>query len=259
MSCPIFTISNQKGGVGKTTTAINLSAALAAENLPTLVVDMDPQGNATSSLGIEKEEGVSLYDPIMDEGKAADVVRKTPIDNLSIIPSEVNLAVVETELGRMDNYLTLLRTCLAPLKKSGRYKAIILDCPPSLGMLSMNGLAAADFLLITLQCEYLALEGLTQILQVMEQIKTAGANKKLELGGIIMTMFDSRTKISKQIVNDVISHFKKQTFKTVIPRSIRLSEAPSFGQTIFEYDNHSAGAKAYRSLSREVIKRFKLK
>lgn len=259
MSCPIFTISNQKGGVGKTTTAINLSAALAAEKLPILLVDMDPQGNATSSLGIEKEEGVSLHDPIMDKGKAADMVRETPIANLSIIPSEVNLAVVETELGRMDNYLTLLRTCLAPLKKSGRHKAIVLDCPPSLGMLSMNGLAAADYLLITLQCEYLALEGLTQILKVTEQIRTSGANKKLELGGIIMTMFDGRTKLSEQVVNDVRSHFKKQSFKTVIPRSIRLSEAPSFGQTIFDYDNYSAGAKAYRSLSKEVIKRFKLK
>lgn len=259
MSCPIFTIANQKGGVGKTTTAINLSAALAEEKIPTLLIDMDPQGNATSGLGVEKEEGVSLYGPIMGDGKAIDMVRGTPIPNLSIIPSELDLAVIETELGRIDNYLIQLRNCLAPLKKSSKYKAIILDCPPALGMLSMNGLAAADHLMITLQCEYLALEGLGQILRVMEQIKSSGANKKLKLGGIIMTMFDGRTKLSEQVVTEVRGHFKKESFKTVIPRSIRLGEAPSFGQTIFDYDNYSAGAKAYRSLTKEVIKRFGLK
>ena len=259
MSCPIFTIANQKGGVGKTTTAINLSAALAQDGIPVLLVDMDPQGNATSGLGIEKEEGVSLYDPMMGEGNATEMIRETPMKNFSILPSERDLAAVETELGRKENYLAQLRDCLAPLKKGGKFKAIILDCPPALGMLSMNGLAAADHLLIALQCEYLALEGLGQILDTMEQIKSAGANKKLQLGGIIMTMFDGRTKLSEQVVNDVRNHFKKDAFKTVIPRSIRLSEAPSFGQTIFDYDNFSAGAKAYRSLGKEVIKRFKIK
>ena len=213
MSCPIFTIANQKGGVGKTTTAINISAALAMEKLPVLLVDMDPQGNATSGLGMEKEEGVSLYDPMMGEGKATEMVRDTPIDHLSILPSERDLAAVETELGRMDNYLGQLRNCLAPLKKSGKYKAIVLDCPPALGMLSMNGLAAADHLLITLQCEYLALEGLGQILDTMEQIKSAGANKNLALGGIIMTMFDGRTKLSEQVLGEVRSHFKKDCFR----------------------------------------------
>ena len=259
MSCPVITIANQKGGVGKTTTAINLSAALAAQDVPTLLVDLDPQGNTTSGLGMTREEGVSLYAPILGEGLAASMVQETRVPSLSLIPSELDLAVVETQLGGMKNYLTKLRKCLAPLKKSRKFKAIILDCPPALGMLCMNGLAAAAYLLIALQCEYLAMEGLGQILRVMEQIKSSGANKQLKLGGILMTMFHGRTKISEQVVSEVRRHFKKDIFKSIIPRSVRLSEAPSFGQTIFEYDGDSPGAWSYRNLGLEVIKRFGLK
>ena len=258
MPTPIFTIANQKGGVGKTTTAINLSAALAAEGHKTLLIDMDPQGNATSGLGVEKEEDDSLCGPILGEGNAQEKIQSTPVKNLDIIPSELDLAIIETQLARQENYLGQLKNVLAPLKEGNDYKAILLDCPPALGMLSMNGLAAADKLLITLQCEYLALEGLGQILKVKDQIVEAGANPSLELGGIVMTMFDGRTKLSEQVLAETREHFPKELFSTIIPRSVRLSEAPSFGQTIFEYDRFSAGAKAYKSLAKEFAKRFSL-
>ena len=258
MPTHIFTIANQKGGVGKTTTAINLCAGLAAAGHKTLLVDMDPQGNASSGLGVEKEEDGSLCGPILGEGEAREKIQSTPVKNLDIIPSELDLAIIETQLGREENYLTKLRNILAPLKEDGTYKAILLDCPPALGMLSMNGLAAADRLLITLQCEYLALEGLGQIMKVMQQIQESGANPGLQLGGIVMTMFDGRTKLSEQVLAEAREHFPDELFKTIIPRSVRLSEAPSFGQTIFEYDRFSAGAKAYKSLAGEFAKRFKL-
>jgi chromosome partitioning protein len=259
MPSTIFTIANQKGGVGKTTTAINLGAALAEKKIRTLVVDLDPQANATSGLGLEKVEGGSIYGPLTGHGKASDLVQPTAFPNLFILPSEVDMAAVEVELSQRKDYLLQLRHCLRELVESDQYRAIILDCPPALGMLSMNSLAAADYLLITLQCEYLAMEGLGQILKVLEQLKEADINPKLELGGIIMTMFDIRTKLSHQVVEEVRTHLKDQMFKTIIPRSIRLSEAPSYGQPITAYDGSSAGAQAYRDLAREVISRFKLR
>jgi len=258
MPTPIFTIANQKGGVGKTTTAINLAAALAANGLKTLLIDLDPQGNATSGLGVEKEEDGSLCGPILGEGTAKEKIQSTPVANLDIIPSELDLAIVETQLARQENYLAQLKKVLEPLHEDNTYKAILLDCPPALGMLSMNCLAAADKLIITLQCEYLALEGLGQILRVKDQIVEAGANPKLELGGIVMTMFDGRTKLSEQVLAETREHLPKELFQTIIPRSVRLSEAPSFGKTIFDYDRFSAGAKAYRNLAKEFIKRFGL-
>ena len=169
------------------------------------------------------------------------------------------MAAVETELANSKNYLVRLRETLRAIKKSKRFKAVIIDCPPSLGMLSMNAMAASDFLLIALQCEYLAMEGLGQILSILRQLQEAGVNPDLELGGIMMTMYDVRTNLSRQVASDVRQHFGKDVFSTMIPRSIRLGEAPSFGQTIFEYDPLSAGAIAYQELSTEVIKRFKLK
>ncbi len=259
MATTVFTIANQKGGVGKTTTAVNLASALAQKKVPTLVVDLDPQANATSALGFEKEEGRSVYGPLTGHDSAADMIRETAQQHLYLLPSEVDLAAVEVELSQKQDYLIQLRRTLEPLVESGTYRAIILDCPPALGLLSMNSLAAADYLLITLQCEYLAMEGLGQILKVIEQLKDAGVNHRLELGGIIMTMYDVRTNLSRQVVQEVRQHLEEKMFQTVIPRSIRLSESPSFGKTIFEYDPTSAGAAAYKDLGKEVIARFGLK
>jgi len=258
MSSTVFTIANQKGGVGKTTTAVNLAAALAERKVHTLLVDLDPQANATSALGIEKQEGRSLYGALRGEGAALPLVTPTAVERLALIPSEEDLAAAEIEIAQMDNYLMKLRGVLEPVRASGGFRAIIIDCPPALGMLSMNSLAAADHLLITLQCEYLALEGLGQILRNVERLKTAGINPSLELGGIVMTMFDVRTSLSRQVVDEVRKHLPDKIFATVIPRTVRLSEAPSFGQTIFAYDPLSPGATAYRNLAGEVVERFGL-
>ena len=259
MPATVFTIANQKGGVGKTTTAINLSAALAEENVRTLLIDLDPQANATSGLGFSKESGRSLYGPLHGESNAMSKIIETGIPNLSLIPSEVDLAAIEIELSRKDDYLVQLRRCIEPLLNSDNFRAIILDCPPALGLISMNALAAADYLLIALQSEYMAMEGLGQILKILEQLKEAGVNRNLQLGGIIMTMFDVRTNLCRQVVDEVRGHFTDAVFKTIIPRSIRLGEAPSFGQTIFQYEPISKGSLAYRELGLEVIQRFGLK
>jgi len=259
MPATTFTIANQKGGVGKTTTAINLAAALAAQKIPTLLIDLDPQGNATSGLGVERVEGRSIYRPLHGEGLAADMIVETSLPNLWILPSEEDLAAAEMELAQTDNYLLRLRLCLQPLHEAERFRAIIIDCPPALGMLSMNSLAAADYLLIALQCEYLALEGLGQILKVVQRLKDAGVNPKLEVGGVAMTMYDIRTKLARQVVDEVRAHLPDKIFESVIPRTVRLSEAPSFGKTIFAYDPSSPGATAYKNLAKEVVARFGLK
>src|ERR1035438_9927091 len=258
MATTVFTIANQKGGVGKTTTAVNLAAGLAQRKVHTLLIDLDPQANATSSLGIEKQEGKSLYAALRGEGEALPLITPTAYEHLALIPSEEDLAAAEIELSQMDNYLMKLRGALLPVVASGGYRAIIIDCPPALGMLSMNSLAAADFLLITLQCEYMALEGLGQILRNVERLKSAGINSSLELGGIVMTMYDGRTNLSRQVVDEVRQHLPEKIFSTVIPRTVRLSEAPSFGQTIFAYDATNPGAAAYRRLAGEVVRRFGL-
>jgi len=259
MACTVFTIANQKGGVGKTTTAVNLAAALAARKIHTLVVDLDPQANATSALGAEKQEGKSLYRPLHGEGTALEMLTPTAWPHLALIPSEVDLAAIEIELAQQQNYLTRLRAVLDPVRNSGGYRVIIIDCPPALGMLSMNSLAAADHLLIALQSEYMALEGLGQILKVVDRLKQAGVNPALDVGGIIMTMFDSRTNLAKQVVDEVRQHLPDKIFQTLIPRTVRLSEAPSFGKTIFAYDPNGPGATAYTALAKEIIARFNLK
>jgi chromosome partitioning protein len=258
MATTVFTIANQKGGVGKTTTAVNLAAGLAQRKIHTLLIDLDPQANATSSLGIEKQEGKSLYSALRGEGAALPLVTPTAYEHLALIPSEEDLAAAEIELSQMDNYLMRLRGVLEPVVSSGGFRVVIIDCPPALGMLSMNSLAAADFLLITLQCEYMALEGLGQILRNVERLKSAGINPALELGGIVMTMFDTRTSLAHQVVDEVKTHMPDKIFASVIPRTVRLSEAPSFGKTIFAYDPSSPGSTAYRNLAAEVINRFKL-
>ena len=259
MATTVFTIANQKGGVGKTTTAVNLAAALAEQKIHTLLIDLDPQANATSAIGVEKTEGRSLYGPLHGNGSAIDMITPTSIEHLALIPAEEDLAAAEIELSKMENYLMKLRAILAPLRATNGYRAIIIDCPPALGMLSMNSLAAADHLLITLQCEYMALEGLGQILRNVERLKTADVNADLELGGVIMTMFDGRTNLSRQIVEEVKEHLPEKIFSTLIPRTVRLSEAPSFGKTIFDYDPTGVGSTAYRDLGQEVIQRFALK
>ena len=259
MATTVFTIANQKGGVGKTTTAVNLAAALADKKIPTLLIDLDPQANATSAIGIEKQTGKSLYGPLHGEGTAADMIVPTSINHLSLIPSEEDLAAAEMELAQTENYLAKLRGVLEPVRSAGTYRAIIIDCPPALGMLSMNSLAAADYLLIALQCEYMALEGLGQILRNVDRLRDAHVNDQLQLGGVVMTMFDMRTNLSRQVVEEVKKHLPDKIFSTVIPRTVRLSEAPSFGKTIFAYDATNPGATAYRNLAKEVIERFGLK
>lgn len=256
----VFAIANQKGGVGKSTTAINLSVGLANKGIPTLLIDLDPQANATSGLGLTKTPGISLYGPLHGEGLAMDKVQ--PINdhkNLWILPSEVDMAALEIELAQKSDYLHILRNCLEPLIKSGQFKAIILDCPPALGLISMNALSCSDYLLIALQCEYMAMEGLQQILNVIQRLKDAGTNPQLSVGGILMTMYDVRTNLSRQVEQEVRQHFSELVFNTIVPRSVRLSEAPSFGQSIFDYDPLSPGAIAYKKLTQEVIKRFDLK
>ena len=256
MSATIIAIANQKGGVGKTTTTINLGAALASFGLPTLMVDMDPQGNATSSLGIEKLPGAGIYQPLLSGKDLADRVKATTIPNLWIVPSELDLAAAELELSTQENYLGKLRSSLKNLSLNFGLKAILIDCPPTLGLLSMNSLCAANQLIVTLQSEYLALEGLSQITGVIQQLKDSGANPDLNLGGIVMTMYDNRTRLSYEVWQEVSKHYPDEIFRTAIPRTVRLSEAPSFGKTIFQYDPEGIGSKAYKSFAKEVKQRF---
>ena len=256
MPAKTFAIANQKGGVGKTTTTINLGAALASFGIPTLIVDMDPQANATSSLGVEKKTGAGVYEPLLSGTDLASRVVATKEKNLWLIPSELDLAAAELELSSQENYLVKLRGALENLSLNYGLHAILIDCPPTLGLLSMNSLCAADFLLITLQSEYLALEGLSQITRVIQQLKESGANPGLELGGIAMTMYDNRTRLSYEVWQEVNRHYPDQIFRTAIPRTVRLSEAPSFGKTIFQYDPNGIGSKAYMALAKEVKQRF---
>ncbi len=220
---------------------------------------MDQQASATSALGYEKTRGASLYQVMHGEGTARDKIIETERKNLWLIPSETDISAIEVELSGSENYLVRLRDCLAPLRESGDFDAIVIDAPPSLGLLSMNSLAAADYLLIALQCEYLAMEGLGQIMGVVEQLREAGVSDSLEVGGVIMTMYDSRTNLSKQVLKEVKNYMHSLVFNTLIPRTVRLAEAPSFGKTIFEYAKWNEGAFAYEKLAKEVDKRFSLR
>ena len=251
----IVALANQKGGVGKTTTAVNLGAALAELGHRILLIDLDPQANATSSFGLQGTDGTSLYDPLLGGASITEKILPTRRDGLFIVPADIDLAGAEVEIARMPNHLTRLAETLRPLQADDTFDFVLLDCPPSLGILMSNALAAADELLTPIQCEYFALEGLVKIVRLVEQVRDSGANDRLEIGGIVMTMFDSRTNLSAQVVADVREHFAERVYQTVIPRSVRLSEAPSFGKSILEYDPNGAAATAYRALAGEFIRR----
>src|SRR6266446_6536064 len=251
----IVALANQKGGVGKTTTAVNLGAALAELGHRILLVDLDPQANATSSFGLQGTDGISLYDPLLGGASITEKILPTRRDGLFIVPADIDLAGAEVEIARMPNHLTRLAETLKPLQSDDTFDFVLLDCPPSLGILMSNALAAADELLTPIQCEYFALEGLVKIVRLIEQVLDSGANERLELGGIVMTMFDARTNLSQQVVADVRKHFGERVYETVILRSVRLSEAPSFGKSILEYASSGPAAQAYRALAREFMRR----
>lgn len=257
MKTKVIAIANQKGGVGKTTTSVNLAAAIAELGHPVLLLDLDPQANASSALGLETGEGIGLYSAIIGETPMGDLIQETRIPNLAGIPADLDLAGAEIEVARMEGHLSQLRSVLEPVRESGRFEFIILDCPPSLGILMTNALSAADELLIPIQCEYYALEGLGKLVGVMDQIRDSGANPTLAMSGLLMTMLDVRTNISAAVVRDVREHFEEVVFDAAIPRSVRISEAPSFGKTILEYDPKGPGATAYRVLAKEFLERQK--
>ena len=248
----VYALTNQKGGVGKTTTAISLGAYLAASGRKALVLDVDPQANATSSLGIDKYALTrSIYDVLIGGMPMEQVVTLTKRIGLDLVPSSPVLAGAEVELVSMKGRESRLREALAPLRE--RYDFILIDSPPSLGLLTVNALSAADGVIIPVQCEYLALEGLTQLLRTIELVR-ANLNPRLTIRGLLLTMYDTRTNLSRQVAEEVRSHFDNLVFRTIVPRSVRLSEAPSYGETILSYAPTSQGALAYQALTTELLK-----
>ena len=252
----IIAIANQKGGVGKTTTAVNLSAALAEAGKKVLMADLDPQGNTTSGLGGRVNERNSIYDAMMGRTSLQDCIQKTEIKKLRLVGSDIRLAGAEVELVSVNQREFYLKKLLGPVRND--YDFIFVDCPPSLSLLTLNALAAADTVLVPIQCEYYALEGVTSLMNTIQRVKRT-FNPHLEIEGILLTMLDGRTNLGLQVVDQVKKHFRKSVFATMIPRNVRLGEAPSHGQPICLYDPKSTGALAYHSLAKEVLARNKKK
>ena len=251
----IIAIANQKGGVGKTTTAINLAACLAERHRRTLLVDADPQGNATSGVGVRKNElEHSIYDLFVGSATAEECILRKVYKRLDILPSHVNLSGAEIELLDMPRKEFILKEKLAPVLKS--YDYVIIDCPPSLSMLTLNAMTTAQSILVPLQCEFYALEGLSQLIYTVDLVKER-LNPELVIDGVVFTMYDSRTKLSAQVVENVRVNLKQRIYRTVIPRNVRLAEAPSYGEPVIVYDSKSAGAQSYRRLAKEVMERKK--
>ncbi len=256
----IMVVANQKGGVGKTTTAINLGTALAAVGQPTLVIDLDPQGNASTGLGVPRaDRKLTSYDVLMDAAEVRETIHATRIPGLSIVPSTVDLSGAELELVGQTRRNFRLRDALARYTEQGsEFSYILIDCPPSLSLLTVNAMAAADAVVVPLQCEFFALEGLSQLLKTIDLVR-AGLNPRLEIQGIVLTMFDKRNKLSDQVAADVRSHLGEKVYQTVIPRNVRISEAPSHGLPALVYDLRCPGSQAYIKLAGEMIQRERVR
>ena len=247
----IISVANQKGGVGKTTTTVNLSTILAKKGKKVLLIDTDPQGNATSGLGVSKDVELSVYDILIGDTEFDETLQETEIKNLKVCPSNISLAGAEVQLVSMMSREQRLKTKLDKIKD--QYDYILIDCPPSLGLVTLNAFTASDSVLIPVQCEYFALEGLGQLLNTVNLVKKH-LNKNLEIEGALLTMYDARTNLSNQVVKEIKKYFEDKVYKTVIPRNVRLSEAPSYGMPITVYDPRSKGAKAYEKFAKELLK-----
>ena len=247
----IISVANQKGGVGKTTTTVNLSTILAKKGKKVLLIDTDPQGNATSGLGVSKDVELSVYDILIGDTEFDETLQETAIKNLKVCPSNISLAGAEVQLVSMMSREQRLKTKLDKIKD--QYDYILIDCPPSLGLVTLNAFTASDSVLIPVQCEYFALEGLGQLLNTVNLVKKH-LNKNLEIEGALLTMYDARTNLSNQVVKEVKKYFEDKVYKTVNPRNVRLSEAPSYGMPITVYDPRSKGAKAYEKFAKELLK-----
>ena len=251
----VIAIVNQKGGVGKTTTAVNLAAFIGKKRKKVLLVDLDPQGNATSGLGIDKGElETTTYDMLVNDVPAEEIVVESSAVNVDMIPTNINLAGAEVELVSAMSREQILKNALKDIKDN--YDYVIIDCPPSLGLLTINALTACEDVIVPIQGEYYALEGLTQLIDTINIVKKK-LNPDISIGGVVLTMFNLRTQLSRQVKEDVEEYFGKKVFKTLVPRNVRLAEAPSYGMSIYDYDKNSKGSKAYEALAAEVIKRLK--